>query len=125
MVISSRIFVAAAALIWNQVAFLHDDRDVDFTAEPGLVEMRRKLADYLNSMADSVDRREAFSLYDAAGLVNPSLLESEHYGEYARNTIARYGDLQNMRQRLAGRRSPMGIFSPAPTGMSCHGGLSF
>jgi multidrug resistance protein MdtO len=59
------------------------------------VEMRRKLADHLNSMADSVDRQEAFSLHDAAGLVNPSLLDSEHYGEYARNTIARYGDLQN------------------------------
>jgi multidrug resistance protein MdtO len=88
--------LTAAALIWNQVAFLHDDRDVDFTAEAGLVEMRRKLADHLNSMADSVDRREAFSLHDAAGLVNPSLLNSEHYGEYTRNTIARYEDLQNM-----------------------------
>jgi hypothetical protein len=47
-------------------------------------------------MADSVDRREAFSLHDTAGLLNPSLLDSHPYGEYARNTIARYGDLQNM-----------------------------
>jgi multidrug resistance protein MdtO len=88
--------LTAAALIWNQVAFLHDDPDVEIAAEPGLVEMRRKLADHLNSMAESVDRREAFSLRDTAGLLNPSLLDSHHYGEYARNTIARYGDLQNI-----------------------------
>ena len=47
-------------------------------------------------MAESVDRRGTISLQDAAALVNPSLLDSQHYGEYARNTIARFGELQNM-----------------------------
>jgi multidrug resistance protein MdtO len=88
--------LTAAGLIWNQVAFLHDDWRVDFTAEPSLVEMRRKLADHLNSMAESIDRREAISLHDAAGLVSPSLLDSKHYSEYVRNTIARYEDLRNL-----------------------------
>ena len=69
-----RSSLTAAALIWNQVAFLHDDRDVDFTSEPGLVEMRRKLADELNTMAESVDRSEAISERDATGLVNPILV---------------------------------------------------
>jgi len=58
--------------------------------------MRRKLAEHLNSMAEFVEGREAISLQDAAGLVNPSLLDSQHYSEYVRNTIARYGDLQDM-----------------------------
>jgi multidrug resistance protein MdtO len=88
--------LAAAGLIWNQVAVLHDDQDVDFSVEPGLVEMRRKLADHLNSMAEAVDRREAISLHDTAGLVNPTLLDSTHYSEYVRNTIARYEDLRNL-----------------------------
>lgn len=47
-------------------------------------------------MAESVDRREAISLRGVAGLVNSSLLDSQPYGKYGRNTIARYGDLQNM-----------------------------
>src|SRR5271154_1466080 len=93
--------LTAAALIWNQVAFLHDDREVDFGSEPGLVEMRRKLADRLNSMAESVDRREAISLEDAAGPVNPSLLDSQHYSEYVRNTLARYGDLRSLASSLS------------------------
>jgi multidrug resistance protein MdtO len=88
--------LTAAGLIWNQVAVLHDDQDVDFSVEPGLVEMRRKLADHLNSMAEAVDRREAISLHDTAGLVNPTLLDSTHYSEYVRNTIARYEDLRNL-----------------------------
>jgi multidrug resistance protein MdtO len=47
-----QISITAAALIWNQVAVLHDEQDIDSFAEPGLVEMRRKLADYMNLMAE-------------------------------------------------------------------------
>ena len=35
-------------------------------------------------------------------LVSPHLLESDHYGEYPRNTIARYKDLQTLVVRLGG-----------------------
>src|SRR5277367_398164 len=38
-----QISITAADLIWNQVAVLHDEHGIDFFAEPGLVEMRRKL----------------------------------------------------------------------------------
>jgi hypothetical protein len=34
--------------------------------------------------------------------VSPHLLESGHYGEYARNTIARYEDLQTLAACLGG-----------------------
>lgn len=92
--------IAAAALYWNQVAYLHEEQDQDFAAEPGLTAMRRKMAERLNSMADSVDRKTALSPDDAASLVNPSLLTSEQFGEYTRNTTARFEDLQTLTSRL-------------------------
>jgi multidrug resistance protein MdtO len=48
-----KISITAAALIWNQVAVLHDAQGIDFRAEPGLVEMRRRLADRLNILAEA------------------------------------------------------------------------
>ena len=39
---------------------------------------------------------------DLESFVSPHLLESDHYGEYARNTIARYEDLQTLAARLVG-----------------------
>lgn len=96
-----QISMTAAALIWNQVAVLHDERDSDFIAEPGLVEMRRQLAAQLNSMAGAVDSKTAYSLENMATFVSPSLLNSLRYGEYIRNTIARYEDLQNLALALS------------------------
>jgi multidrug resistance protein MdtO len=96
-----QISITAAALIWNQVAALHDEQDVDFFAEPGLVEMRRKLADHMNFMADAIARKTRFPSERSAGLATPSLLNSEHNGEYTRNTIARYEDLQNLASALS------------------------
>ena len=34
-------------------------------------------------------------------LVDRHLLENEHYGEYAKNTIARYEDLRTLASQLA------------------------
>jgi multidrug resistance protein MdtO len=52
-----QISITAAALIWNQVAVLHDERDRDVSDEPGLAEMRRKLADHMNVMAEAIVRK--------------------------------------------------------------------
>ena len=96
-----QISITAAALIWNQVAALHDEQAIDFFAEPDLVEMRRKLADHLNIMAEAIARKTGFPSEYSAGLATPSLLNSEHNGEYTRNTIARYEDLQNLASTLS------------------------
>jgi len=96
-----QISMTAAALIWNQVAVLHDERDSDFIAEPGLVEMRRQLAAQLNSMAEAVDSKTAYPLENMATFVSLSMLNSLRYGEYIRNTIARYEDLQNLALELS------------------------
>jgi multidrug resistance protein MdtO len=96
-----QISITAAALIWNQVAVLHDEQGIDFFAEPGLVKMRRQLADHLNIMAEAIARKTGFPSEDAASLAGPPLLNSEHNGEYTRNTIARFEDLQNLALALS------------------------
>jgi multidrug resistance protein MdtO len=91
-----QISITAAALIWNQVAVLHDEQGIDFHAESGLVEMRRRLADGLNVLAEAVMRKTSWSEEHLGSFVRQHLLGSEHYGEYVRNTIARYEDLQTL-----------------------------
>jgi multidrug resistance protein MdtO len=97
-----RSSLTAAALIWNQVAVLHDKQELPFPAEPGLAEMRRRLADRLNMLAEAVERKVSLPAEHLESLVSRHLLENEHYGEYARNTIARYEDLQTLASQLAG-----------------------
>jgi multidrug resistance protein MdtO len=96
-----QISITAAALIWNQVAVLHDEQLIDLFAEPGLVEMRRQLADHMNIMAEAVARKTGFPSEYSAPPAAPSLLNPEHNGEYAQNTIARYEDLQNLASALS------------------------
>jgi multidrug resistance protein MdtO len=96
-----QISITAAALIWNQVAVLHDEQEIGFFAEPGLVEMRQKLADHMNIMANAIARKTGFPSESPARLASPSLWNSEHNGEYTRNTIARYEDLQNLALALS------------------------
>jgi multidrug resistance protein MdtO len=89
--------ITAAALIWNQLAVLHSlhsETDMGFATEPRLMELRRKLAMHLDAMADAVVQKTTFSPEYPATLMTSELLEDPHYGEYARNTVARYEELQ-------------------------------
>src|SRR3984893_7387744 len=85
-----QISITAAALIWNQVAVLHDEQGIDFFSEPGLVEMRGQLADHLNIMAEAIARKTGFPSADAASLAGPPLLNSEQNGEKHPKTNAAY-----------------------------------
>jgi multidrug resistance protein MdtO len=58
------------------------------------MELRRKLAMHLDAMADAVVQKTTFSPEYPATLTTSELLEDPHYGEYARNTVARYEELQ-------------------------------
>jgi multidrug resistance protein MdtO len=81
---------------------LHGKQKLDFLAEPGLVEMRRNLADRLDILAEAVVRKAALPAEHLESFVSRNLLESDHYGEYARNTIARYENLQTLAAQLGG-----------------------
>jgi multidrug resistance protein MdtO len=96
-----QISITAAALIWNQIAVLHDEQETGLLAEPGLVEMRRKLADHMSVMAEAIARKTGFPSEYSAGLASPSILNGEHNGEYTRNTIARYEDLRALASALS------------------------
>jgi multidrug resistance protein MdtO len=91
----------AAALFWNQVTLLHSKQDSDFILEPGLMAMRQNMAEHLRAMADAVVQRTEFTEAHAATLVSPALLESSRYGEYVRNTVARFEELQNFASALS------------------------
>jgi multidrug resistance protein MdtO len=86
----------AVALFWNQLAVLQNDQDQDFLTDPGLIDMRRKLAAQMDSMAEAVAERKAFVPVDTAALVDPGRLHDPRYGEYVRNAVNRYGELQNL-----------------------------
>jgi multidrug resistance protein MdtO len=88
--------LAAVSIFWNQLAVLHRDDDQDFIYDACLTEMRRKMAENLDAMAASVAERQAFQAASTDGLVDPGMLESPRYGEYARNSLARYEDLQDL-----------------------------
>ena len=63
--------------------------------------MRRRLADRLNHLAEAVERKISLPAEYLEAFVSQHLLESGHFGEYARNTIARYEDLQALAITLA------------------------
>jgi multidrug resistance protein MdtO len=96
-----RAGITAAALFWNQLAVLHSETDIGFATEPRLTELRQKLGEHLDAMADAVVQKTTFSPEYAATLTTTDLLEDPHYGEYARNTVARYEELQAFTSALS------------------------
>jgi len=56
--------------------------------------MRRKLAVYIDELADGVVRKTGFEIVPATAFVTSSMLEDPRYVEYSRNTIARFEELQ-------------------------------
>lgn len=95
-----RASLTAGALFWNQFAILHSDGDKDFLAEPALIQMRHRLADRIEAMADAVVKKTEFLMTPAESFVDSAMLESARYGEYSHNTIARFQELQSFTSML-------------------------
>jgi len=89
-----RTSLTAGAFFWNQFAILYSEESKDFLTEPDLVEMRRKLAVYIDELADGVVRKTTFEIVPATAFVTSSILEDPRYVEYSRNTVARFEELQ-------------------------------
>jgi multidrug resistance protein MdtO len=90
-----RAALTSAAMFWNQLAVLHSDEDTDYLAEPHLQEMRRRLARQLNSLADDLAQTSPVHVKQAGVLLTPEILADPRFAEYARNTVARFEELQN------------------------------
>ncbi|HVW09960.1 MAG TPA: FUSC family protein, partial [Bryobacteraceae bacterium] len=89
-----RAALLAVPFFWNQLAVLHNERDGDFVTEPGLIEMRRKIAANLDAMAAAVGEGKRYAPVHEGPLVEASLLGHPRYGEYARNTVGSHEELQ-------------------------------
>jgi multidrug resistance protein MdtO len=91
----------AAALFWNQIAILHNEQDNDFIVEPDLIVMRRALAEHLEAMAVAVVQKTSFQEETSSALGGVAMVGNSRYGEYVRNTVARYEELQSFTSKLS------------------------
>ncbi len=87
--------LTSVAFFWNQFAVLHSEQDRDFLTEPALSELRSMLAGGMDAMAQSVARKTDFETIEPEALIDHTLLTHPRYGEYVRNAIARFDELQN------------------------------
>ncbi|HEX7159518.1 MAG TPA: FUSC family protein, partial [Edaphobacter sp.] len=95
-----RAALTSVAFFWNQFAVLHSEQDRDFLTEPALHNLRSALADGMDAMAQSVNRRNGFASIQPEALIDNSLITHPRYGEYVRNSIARFDELQNYVSQL-------------------------
>jgi multidrug resistance protein MdtO len=91
--------VTAAALFWNQIAILHDEKTSDFIREPELIAMRQSIAQHFEAMAAAVVDKASLD-QACSSLENPPLLDSPRYAEYVRNTTARFEELRILTAKL-------------------------
>jgi multidrug resistance protein MdtO len=89
-----RTSLTAGTLFWNQFAVLYSEEDKDFLTEPDLIEMRRRLAEYIDSLAEGVVKKTVPVTVPATAFLAPAMLNNPRYEEYSRNTIARFEELQ-------------------------------
>jgi multidrug resistance protein MdtO len=84
------------AFFWNQFAVLHREEDLDFLAQSELVNMRRRMADGMDAMANATVNKTDFIAVDSNSLVAASMLSNPRYGEFSRNSVDRYRELEDV-----------------------------
>ena len=106
---SSRAILRAAftavAMFWNELVVFHSAEDEDFLRDPRLIEMHRAFAGELNTMAEAVAQKATYKPVLASSFSDGTILDHPRYGEYVRNTINRFGELQGIVLSLNGESS--------------------
>lgn len=89
-----QISMTVVALVWNQAILLHEGQGSSLS-RPALIRLRQTVAQGLSSMADALLQKGPL---DTRHLVGTLDLEptADSDTEYARNTIARYNEVQVM-----------------------------
>jgi multidrug resistance protein MdtO len=95
-----RAALTLVAFFWNQFAVLHREEDRDFVTQPELIVMCRTMAEGMDAMANAAVNKTEITLIDRESLVNPSLLADPRFGEFARNAVDRYQELELEVSRL-------------------------
>jgi len=101
-----RAAFVAASMFWNQLVVLQGAEDEDFLREPTLRELRRALAAELNTMAEVVGQKTPYTPVPAISFSDVAILDHPRYGEYVRNTLTRFGELQGIVLSLSGESGP-------------------
>ncbi len=76
--------LASVAFFWNQFTVLHRKQGRDFYTEPALVDLRSGMADVMDSMAESVIHRTAFTTIKLPTFPRPRRLDMCLLVHYAR-----------------------------------------
>jgi multidrug resistance protein MdtO len=95
-----RAALTLVAFFWNQFAVLHREEDRAFLTQPELIAIRRTMAEGMDAMANAAVNKTEITVIDRESLVNPSLLADPRFGEFARNSVARYQELELEVSRL-------------------------
>ena len=96
-----RSALTSAALFWNQLAVLHNAEDSHYLHEPKLRLMRATLSEHMRTMADAIEHNSQIPIDPCCNFIDPALLADPRYRDYARNTEARYDELQNFTAMLS------------------------
>ncbi|HEY1743004.1 MAG TPA: FUSC family protein, partial [Granulicella sp.] len=98
--ISGNMILGAAltlvAFFWNQFAVLHRKEDFKYLTQPELIVMRSKMAEGMDMMAKATINKTEFAMITPGTLASPSLLADPVFGEFARNAVDRYCELEEV-----------------------------
>jgi multidrug resistance protein MdtO len=92
--------LTSVAFFWNQFAVLHRPEDHDFVTQPELMAMRARMADGLEKMSVAVTHKKGFEEEFPSDVLDAKILGSPRYGEYARNSVDRYEELERIVETL-------------------------
>jgi multidrug resistance protein MdtO len=101
-----RAAFVAVSIFWYQLVVIQGAEDEDFLREPGLTGLRRAFAAELNAMADVVAQKTPYRPAFASSFPDVAILDHPRYGEYVRNTLSRFGELQGLVLSLNGESAP-------------------
>jgi multidrug resistance protein MdtO len=89
-----QISMTAVALVWNHAELLHRRDEGPYPSPPELVRLRQALAERLSSIADALDQEGSLDQNSLLDTVDLESTAAKSESEYARNTIARFRELQ-------------------------------
>ena len=96
-----RATLSTVALFWHQFAVLHTGSESSYLLSPELRTMRSEVAASLRAMAEAVTQHTAVDPPHADAFISERLLHDPEFGEYARNTAARYEELRDLTMSLS------------------------
>ncbi len=106
-----RAAFAAAAMFWNELAFLQSMDQEDFRREPRLTGIRRALSAELNRMAVTLGQEDTYGAALASSFFDREILDHSRYADYDRNTGDRFHELVTLVSSLNTRSRAVELYA--------------